>query len=73
MTRADSRVLRWIGTVRLTREGEVRWTSFSLFGGQERWRSEGIQLGGIRSCKVVGNWFDKYIRPWQQPPGHMAT
>ncbi|KUI68488.1 hypothetical protein VM1G_03941 [Cytospora mali] len=51
------------GSVRLTREGEVRWTSFSLFSGQARWRSEGIQLGGIRSCKVVGNWFDKDYDP----------
>ncbi|ROW09504.1 hypothetical protein VMCG_02642 [Cytospora schulzeri] len=51
------------GSVRLTREGEVRWTSFSLFGGQERWRSEGIQLGGVKSCKIVGNWFDKDYDP----------
>lgn len=60
ITGADCLVSTCIGSVRLTREGEVRWTSFSLIGGQERWRSEGIQLGGIRSCKVVGNWFDKY-------------
>ncbi|KAJ9149030.1 F-box domain-containing protein [Pleurostoma richardsiae] len=51
------------GTARLTREGEVRWTTFSIFGGQERWRSEGIQLGGIRSTTVVGNWFDKDYDP----------
>lgn len=48
------------GTVRLTREGEVRWTTFSIFNGQERWRSEGIQVGGVRSARgVVGNWFDR--------------
>ncbi|KAH7150044.1 hypothetical protein B0J13DRAFT_620381 [Dactylonectria estremocensis] len=48
------------GTVRLTQEGEVRWTTFSIFNGQERWRSEGIQVGGVRSARgVVGNWFDK--------------
>lgn len=47
------------GSVRLTREGEVRWTSHSIFNGQERWRSESIQVGGLRSAKVVGNWFDK--------------
>ncbi|KAF3205950.1 hypothetical protein TWF679_009129 [Orbilia oligospora] len=29
------------GTVRLTTEGEIRWTSFSIFQGEERWRSEG--------------------------------
>ncbi|KAK8079755.1 f-box-like domain-containing protein [Apiospora hydei] len=34
------------GTVRLTPEGEVRWTTFSIFNGQERWRSESVQVGG---------------------------
>ncbi|KAI8679778.1 F-box domain-containing protein [Fusarium keratoplasticum] len=48
------------GTVRLTREGEVRWTTFSIFHGVERWRSEGVQIGGVRSARgVVGNWFDR--------------
>ncbi|KAF5017448.1 hypothetical protein F66182_10618 [Fusarium sp. NRRL 66182] len=48
------------GTVRLTREGEVRWTSFSIFHGVERWRSEGVQIGGVGSARgVVGNWFDR--------------
>ncbi|KAF5004515.1 hypothetical protein FDECE_8999 [Fusarium decemcellulare] len=48
------------GTARLTREGEVRWTTFSIFHGVERWRSEGIQIGGVRSARgVVGNWFDR--------------
>ncbi|KAK4993389.1 hypothetical protein LTR66_006024 [Elasticomyces elasticus] len=48
------------GTVRLTREGEIRWTTFSIFHGEERWRSEGVQVGGIRSARgVLGNWFDK--------------
>ncbi|KAF7562514.1 hypothetical protein G7046_g1626 [Stylonectria norvegica] len=47
------------GSVRLTKEGEVRWTTFSIFHSQERWRSEGIQVGGVRSARgVVGNWFD---------------
>jgi hypothetical protein len=28
--------------------------------GQERWRSEGVQIGGIQSARGVwGNWFDK--------------
>lgn len=50
-----------IGTARLTREGEVRWTTYSIFSGQERWKSEGIQVGGRRSARgVVGNWFEKY-------------
>ncbi|CAG7560205.1 unnamed protein product [Fusarium equiseti] len=48
------------GTARLTKEGEVRWTTFSVFHGIERWRSEGIQIGGVRSARgVVGNWFDR--------------
>ncbi|KAH9897234.1 hypothetical protein F4778DRAFT_744915 [Xylariomycetidae sp. FL2044] len=48
------------GYVRLTREGEVRWTTFSIFGGVERWRSESVQVGGVKSAKgVLGNWFDK--------------
>ncbi|KAI3402171.1 hypothetical protein diail_100 [Diaporthe ilicicola] len=51
------------GSVRLTREGEVRWTSHSIFNGQERWRSESIQVGGLRSSKVIGNWFDKDYDP----------
>jgi len=43
----------------MTKEGEVRWTTFSIFGGESRWRSECIQLGGRRSARgVIGNWFD---------------
>lgn len=49
------------GTVRMTPEGEVRWTTYSIFDGEPRWKSEGVQLGGIRSARgVVGHWFDKY-------------
>ncbi|CAN8102141.1 unnamed protein product [Discula destructiva] len=51
------------GTVRTTREGEVRWTTLSIFQGSERWRSESVQVGGIRSSKVIGNWFDKDYHP----------
>lgn len=46
----------------MTPEGEVRWTTSSLYDGEERWRSEGIQIGGVKSARgVVGNWFDKYV------------
>ncbi|KAH6889327.1 hypothetical protein B0T10DRAFT_487770 [Thelonectria olida] len=46
------------GTVRLTRENEVRWTTGIIPDGQVRWRSEGIQVGGVRSARgVVGTWF----------------
>lgn len=48
------------GTVGLTKEGEVRWTSVSIFHGHERWKSEGVQVGGVRSARgVIGNWFDR--------------
>ncbi|KAK1779090.1 hypothetical protein QBC45DRAFT_466177 [Copromyces sp. CBS 386.78] len=52
------------GIVRMTPEGEVRWTTSSLYDGEERWRSEGIQIGGIKSARgVIGNWFDKDYNP----------
>lgn len=48
------------GTVRQTREGEIRWTTHSIYHGEERWKSESIQIGGIRSARgAIGNWFDK--------------
>ncbi|KAF2200576.1 hypothetical protein GQ43DRAFT_396099 [Delitschia confertaspora ATCC 74209] len=48
------------GTVRLTLEGEVRWTTISIFNGEQRWRSEGVQVGGPASERgVIGTWFDK--------------
>ncbi|KAH8779526.1 hypothetical protein BGZ57DRAFT_311187 [Hyaloscypha finlandica] len=54
---ANSRIK---GSVRLTKEGEVRWQSVSVYGGEERWASEGIQIGGLRSARgVLGHWFDK--------------
>ncbi|ROT40198.1 hypothetical protein SODALDRAFT_329873 [Sodiomyces alkalinus F11] len=50
------------GTCRLTREGDVRWTTFSIFDGEERWRSESVQVGGVKSARgVLGNWFDVYV------------
>ncbi|KAF6821524.1 hypothetical protein CSOJ01_00027 [Colletotrichum sojae] len=56
--------LRVKGTVRLTKEGEVRWTTFSLFNGHSRWRSEGIQIGGVGSARgVAGHWFDTDYDP----------
>ncbi|KAL8930743.1 MAG: hypothetical protein Q9208_000284 [Pyrenodesmia sp. 3 TL-2023] len=53
------------GTVRLTQQGQVRWTSFSVFHGEERWRSEGVQIGGVQSARgVIGFWFDKDFDPY---------
>ncbi|KAI2469880.1 hypothetical protein F4781DRAFT_202992 [Annulohypoxylon bovei var. microspora] len=67
---SDLRGMR--GSVRLTREGEVRWTTFSVFGGVERWRSESVQVGGVKSAKgVLGNWFDKDFDP-RGPAGPTA-
>jgi hypothetical protein len=29
---------------------------------EERWKSEGIQVGGVRSSRgVLGHWFDKFV------------
>lgn len=48
------------GSVRLTPQAEVRWTTFSVFQGEERWRSEGIQVGGVQTARgIIGFWFDK--------------
>ncbi|TDZ65108.1 hypothetical protein CTRI78_v003629 [Colletotrichum trifolii] len=56
--------LRVKGTVRLTKEGEVRWITFSIFSGHPRWRSEGIQIGGVGSARgVAGHWFDTDYDP----------
>ncbi|KAH7035424.1 uncharacterized protein B0I36DRAFT_92437 [Microdochium trichocladiopsis] len=52
------------GTVRMTKEGEVRWTTVSIFGGIERWKSESVQVGGVKSSRgVLGNWFDRDYDP----------
>ncbi|PSN75125.1 hypothetical protein BS50DRAFT_671357 [Corynespora cassiicola Philippines] len=54
---ANSRIR---GTVRMTSEGEVRWTTVSVFYGEEKWSSEGVQVGGRGSKRgVIGTWFDK--------------
>lgn len=43
----------------MTPDNQVHWTVFSVYGGQPRWRSESIQLGGPGSARgVVGYWFD---------------
>jgi hypothetical protein len=48
------------GTVQLTPDGEVRWSTLSWFQGDSRWRSEGVQIGGLRSARgVTGTWFEK--------------
>jgi len=38
----------------------VRWQSISIIGGTERWKSEGVQIGGKKSGRgVLGMWFEK--------------
>jgi len=38
----------------------IRWTTFSVFHGEPRWKSEGVQIGGLKSARgILGNWFDK--------------
>lgn len=38
----------------------TRWTTFSVFHGEPRWKSEGVQIGGLKSARgILGNWFDK--------------
>lgn len=37
----------------------MRWSSSSFYSGQERWKTDGIQVGGVRSARgVLGFWFD---------------
>lgn len=60
------------GSCRMTKEGQVHWTTYSVFGGQDRWRSESVQLGGPKSGRgVIGNWFDANYDP-QGPCGPTA-
>lgn len=55
--------IRWTSTYHATSSeyGQAdNGLAFSIFHGEERWRSEGIQVGGLRSARgVLGNWFDK--------------
>lgn len=50
----------------------IRWTTWSVFGGEERWRSEGVQIGGLKSARgILGNWFDKDFD--RHGPGKLFT
>ena len=40
-------------------EGELM---LSCSDSEERWKSEGVQVGGVNSGRgVFGHWFDKYV------------
>ena len=43
-----------------------------MFHGEERWRSEGVQVGGLQSARGIwGSWFDKDFDP-EGPAGPTA-
>jgi hypothetical protein len=52
-----------IGVLRVSsapRSCSKSWVLLTCDSGEERWRSEGIQVGGLRSQRgVIGTWFDK--------------
>ncbi|KAF9506427.1 hypothetical protein BS47DRAFT_433806 [Hydnum rufescens UP504] len=53
------------GTVSVTPEGDIRWFMVSTFGGEDRWQSTGVQIGGVGSAMgVMGTWsgFDHHER-----------
>ncbi|KAA1100662.1 hypothetical protein PGTUg99_012550 [Puccinia graminis f. sp. tritici] len=54
----------------MTLDGEVRWSLVSTFNGVDRWSSEGIQVGGVRSkWGVIGAWTDINRGDAQAPNG----
>ncbi|KAA1083112.1 hypothetical protein PGT21_025338 [Puccinia graminis f. sp. tritici] len=58
------------GCVSMTLDGEVRWSLVSTFNGVDRWSSEGIQVGGVRSkWGVIGAWTDINRGDAQAPVG----
>ncbi len=53
----------WRVSVELYREADIMTDSVS--SSEERWGSEGIQVGGIQSKRgVLGVWFDRYVLLW---------
>ncbi|KAI9460211.1 hypothetical protein BJY52DRAFT_286081 [Lactarius psammicola] len=52
---ALNRVVR--GTVRVMKDGNIRWSFVSIFKHHDQWSSEGVQIGGVCSAAgVVGAW-----------------
>ncbi|KAL9594896.1 MAG: hypothetical protein Q9219_006773 [cf. Caloplaca sp. 3 TL-2023] len=48
------------GNVSMTRDKEIRWTLHCTTNNGERWRSEGIQIGGPNSGRgVLGTYFNE--------------
>ncbi|KIO23080.1 hypothetical protein M407DRAFT_113448 [Tulasnella calospora MUT 4182] len=45
------------GFVECLASEDIRWQMISSYGGEERWSSEGVQIGGVGSARgVVGCW-----------------
>lgn len=45
------------GTVSRTPDGEVFWSYIIRYGGEDKWRMQGIQIGGARSrFGILGTW-----------------
>lgn len=58
------------GCVSMTADGEVRWSMISTLVGADRWSSEGIQVGGVRSrWGVLGAWSDADRNEIEGPVG----
>ncbi|KAI8445587.1 hypothetical protein BY996DRAFT_1943304 [Phakopsora pachyrhizi] len=58
------------GCVSCTKDKQVRWSVVRTAAGQDRWSSEGIQVGGIRSkWGVLGVWTDVDRNDVEGPAG----
>ncbi|KAG8884759.1 hypothetical protein FRB97_003279 [Tulasnella sp. 331] len=45
------------GTVECMPSGAIKWNLVSIWDGEERWTSQGIQIGGVGSARgVIGSW-----------------
>lgn len=45
------------GYVECLASEDIRWYLVSSYGGQERWSSQGVQIGGVGSARgVLGTW-----------------
>ncbi|KAG9037803.1 hypothetical protein FRB95_004090 [Tulasnella sp. JGI-2019a] len=45
------------GSVECMPSGVIRWNLVSIWDGEERWTSQGVQIGGVGSARgVIGSW-----------------
>ncbi|KAG8901907.1 hypothetical protein FRB99_005010 [Tulasnella sp. 403] len=46
-----------VGFVECLESGDIRWHMVSSYGGEDRWSSEGVQVGGVGSARgIIGTW-----------------